>query len=141
MRCLPALLLYHYSGDPMILERMLLIFVVPMASSFWLARGIFMLVVYLRDVKQKRIEQLEAQIEQLEAARRAELQAAHLQRMRMMRSARQIDDMSGERLMHGGTLFAGLARQQRAPPGPGLCRVPPPETSSAPRPGERRSDV
>eukprot|EP00966_Prymnesium_polylepis_P329959 7385637-Prymnesium_polylepis.1 len=80
-----------------------------------------MLVVYLRDVKQKRIEQLEAQIEQLEAARRAELQAAHLRRMRMMRSAPQNDDLSGERLVHGGTLFAALARERRAAPGPGLC--------------------
>jgi len=122
MRCVPALVLYYYSGDSEILERMLIIFVVPMVSSFWLARGIYMLILYLRHAKSKELEILRERCKQLEAARLQALQQAHLERMATMRNLprRQLmvptfqteDNFQaedGEGVVHGGTLFAGLA--------------------------------
>ena len=88
---------------------MLLVLAVPMFCSFWLARGCRLLVLYVRHSKQREIDTLREQVETLEAARRAQLQAVHLQRMKQVRDRTSMQDRENEGLVRGGTLFNTFA--------------------------------
>ena len=95
-----------------VLERTLFVFILPMFCAFWLARGVRLLVLYVRHSKQREIDTLREQLETLEAARRAELQAAHLQRMKQVRDRKSPPERDHEGLVRGGSLFSQYAELQ-----------------------------
>jgi len=84
MRCGPALAIYYLSGESAVLERMLVVFVIPMVVCFAVARWMSALFKSMRHSEnvEAEVSRLRSQYEELEAARRSELEAAHLRRLR-----------------------------------------------------------
>ena len=89
-----------------VFERILVVFILPMAASFWLARGVSLLVLYAKHSRQGEINSLRDQVETLEAVRRANLTASHLARMTQ---TRRRESRQSEGCVRGGMLFANLA--------------------------------
>jgi len=144
MRMMPPLVLSFVVGNARVLERALFIIMLPMLLTFWMARGIeslgYFLFLSLRQTRANEDElvELRSRCEQLETARRIELEEAHLRRLRedsgewrpwwpsepaaasgpVRRASRRSgpadedahEGEPAEGCVHGGTLFAAAAR-------------------------------
>ena len=88
LRMAPSLVLAIISRNARVLEAALTYMLVPMILAFWVARGVealgrlVQLTLREHGVREEELQTLRQQVEQIEKARRAELEESHLRRLR-----------------------------------------------------------